>query len=120
MNWPGYEAGYEQLSGNYLYGRGQRGSKRLLQQLNDFWLADWWRPMFNKGTDHGNEVMMAHFVFFLSDAPRTSKIVDVLVNTKSTIMSMVCTFSEHRNDQEMVKTFKTLQRNISPAAHGYT
>ena len=76
--------------------------------------------MFNKGTDHGNEVMMAHFVFFLSDAPRTSKIVDVLVNTKSTIMSMVCTFSEHRNDQEMVKTFKTLQRNISPAAHGYT
>ena len=120
MNWPGYEAGYEQLSGNYLYGRGQRGSKRLLQQLNDFWLADWWIPMFNKGTDHGNEVMMAHFVFFLSDAPRTSKIVDVLVNTKSTIMSMVCTFSEHRNDQEMVKTFKTLQRNISPAAHGYT
>ena len=76
--------------------------------------------MFNKGTDHRNDVMIAQFVFFLSDSPRTSKIVDFLVNTKSTIMSMVCTFSEHRNDQEMVKTFKTLQRNISPAAHGYT
>ena len=58
--------------------------------------------------------------FSLSDALRTSKIIDVLVNNKSTIMPMVCTFSDHRNDQEMVKMFKTLQRNISPAAHGYT
>ena len=32
--------------------------------------------MFNKGTDHRNDVMMAQFVFFLSDSPRTSKIVD--------------------------------------------
>ena len=69
--------------------------------------------MFNKGTDHGNDVMMAQFVFFLSDAPRTSKIVDVLVNTKSTIMSMVCTFSEHRNDQEWSKRSKLFRETFS-------
>lgn len=75
--------------------------------------------MFNKGTDHGNDVMMARFFFSLGRATDV-KNYRCLVNNKSTIMSMVCTFSDHRNDQEMVKTFKNLQRNLSPAAHAYT
>ena len=33
---------------------------------------------------------------------------------------MVCTLSDHRNVQEMVQMFITLQRNNSPAARGYT
>lgn len=63
--------------------------------------------------------MMARFFFSLGRATDV-KNYRCLVNNKSTIMSMVCTFSDHRNDQEMVKTFKNLQRNLSPAAHAYT
>lgn len=71
--------------------------------------------MFNKGTDHGNDVMMGQFVFLSRTRHGHQKLSKFW-----TIMSMVCTFSDHRNDQEMVKMFKTLQRNISPVTHGYT
>ena len=71
--------------------------------------------MFNKSSDHGNDVMMGQFVFLSRERHGRQKL-----SMFSTIMSMVCTFSDHRNDQEMVKMFKILQRNISPAAHGYT
>lgn len=71
--------------------------------------------MFNKGTGHGNDVMMGQFVFLSRTRHGHQKLSKFW-----TIMSMVCTFSDHRNDQEMVKMFKTLQRNISPVTHGYT
>ena len=76
--------------------------------------------MFDKSADHGNDVMMAQFVFlFLSCAifPETStevddKTVNVILKNKSTTILHGLHSYRHGSD---VKMFKTLQWNRLPA-----
>ena len=80
----------------------------------------------DKSTDHGNDVMVAQFVFlFLARAifRETSTEMDekncdcYCKKTNRQQFSIVCTLIDHRND---VKMFKTLQWNHSSAARGST
>ena len=70
--------------------------------------------MFDKRTDHGNDVMvtqfgfllLAHAIFRENSSEIDIKTVNVMVKYKSTTFVMDCTLIDQRND---VKLFKTLQ-----------
>ena len=81
--------------------------------LSNFSPADWSRPIVDNSTDHGNEVMVAQFVFSFpqaifhekSTARWTTKTVNVIVKTNGEQLSMVCTLFDHRNEVKMSKLY---------------
>ena len=78
--------------------------------------AYWLRAMFDKSTGHGNNVMVVQFVFlFLERMIFQETYTEMDIKTANHLLfqktnrqqfSMVCFFSDHRND---IKMFKTLQ-----------
>ena len=92
--------------------------------LSNFSPADWSRPIVDNSTDHGNEVMVAQFVFSFpqaifqekSTARWTTKTVNVIVKTNGHQLSMVCTLLDHRNEVKMSKLYNetTLLRLVVP------
>ena len=74
--------------------------------------------MFDKSTGHGNNVMVAQFVFlFLEHMIFQETYTEMDIKTANHLLfqktnrqqfSMVCTLIDHRND---IKMFKTLQWN---------
>ena len=78
--------------------------------------AYWSRAMFDKSTGHGNNVMVAQFVFlFLERMIFQETYTEMDIKTANHLLfqktnrqqfSMVCTLIDHRND---IKMFKTLQ-----------
>ena len=74
--------------------------------------------MFDKSTGHGNNVMVAQFVFlFLERMIFQQTYTEMDIKTANHLLfqktnqqqfSMVCTLIDHRND---IKMFKTLQWN---------
>ena len=74
--------------------------------------------MFDKSTGHGNNVMVAQFVFlFLERMIFQETYTEMDIKTANHLLfqktnrqqfSMVCTLIDHRND---IKMFKTLQWN---------
>ena len=102
-----------------MYGRGQKGLKKVFT-ITERHLARW---LFESCVQQGCRPWKwrdgGTICFSLSRAIYR-KILNRNGNNKSTIISMVCTLSDHRNVQEMAQMFITLQRNNSPAARVYT
>ena len=82
--------------------------------------------MFDKSTGHGNNVMVAQFVFlFLERMIFQETYTEMDIKTANHLLfqktnqqqfSMVCTLIDHRND---IKMFKTLQWNQSQFHLGF-
>ena len=82
--------------------------------------------MFDKSTGHGNNVMVAQFVFlFLERMIFQETYTEMDIKTANHLLfqktnrqqfSMVCTLIDHRND---IKMFKTLQWNHSQFHLGF-